>query len=177
LLLRVLWCLGTRTGETLELRTGDVNTINAVITIRRAKGGKTRLIPMSKSLTAFTINYLRHTGIVCDPQAWLFPSIYGGHLSHPAVVHRVHTLMLQAGVTVDGGRPARIHDIRHSYAVGALAKMQTEGMDPYTCLPLLATIMGHAAIRHTEYYLRLTGPAQAQITASDTIAYPSIQVN
>jgi integrase len=79
--------------------------------------------------------------------------------------------MLAADVTVDAVKPARVHDIRHSYAVAALSKMQADGMDSYTCLPLLATFMGHRDVTSTEYYLRLTGSHAAQLAAENGAAH------
>jgi len=174
MLLRVLWCCGTRIGETLKLTVADVNTVDGVITLHKTKGGKTRLVPMSRSLNKFAAGYFYQLGIEHDLNAWVFPSLKGGHLSCEAVRHRICGLMRGANVTADSGRPARIHDIRHSYAVSALAQMQSQGMDPYTCLPLLAAFMGHEAIRHTEYYLRLTPATAARIINADASAHPSI---
>jgi len=174
MLLRMLWCCGTRSGETVALATGDVDPDRGVVTIRHAKGGKTRLVPMSETLARHAREYPRRTGDAADPGAWFYPSPRGGHIATVTVHHRVQRLMSEAGVTVDGARPARVHDIRHSYAVAALAQMQAGGMDAYTCLPLLAAAMGHSDIRDTEYHLRLTGPAAAQLAADDDARHPGL---
>jgi len=117
MLLRMLWCCGTRIGETLMLRVGDVDADQQVITIRHAKAGKTRLVPMSASLAEHAIGYARQTGVQNDPGSWFYPGSHSGHLSHSAAHRRIHLIMREAGVTVDGLRPARVHDIRHSSAV------------------------------------------------------------
>ena len=58
--------------------------------------------------------------------------------------------------------------------MAALAKMHADGMDNYTCLPLLATFLGHRTIAGTEYYLRLSGPNAAQLAADSTAAHPGL---
>jgi integrase len=175
MLLRMLWCCGLRIGEALPLRVGDLDLDTAVITVRGAKGGKTRLVPMSRSLTDHARRYLDRLGLSAqDHQAFFYPSARGGHYQPTGVRHQLQSFMLQAGVTTDGARPPRLHDIRHSFAVAALAKTHAAGMDTHTCLPLLATFLGHRTIASAEYYLRLSGPAAAQLAADTTAAHPRL---
>lgn len=156
MLVRLLWCCGLRIGEALSLRTGDVDLTDGVITVHKAKHNRTRLVPMSESLAAHARRYVVAVGLVPeDPGAWFFPSPRGGGYSPGSVTAHIQRLMLEAGVTTTSGRAPRTHDLRHSYAVAALAKMQTTGVDVYAALPLLATYMGHADIVSAEYYLRL----------------------
>ena len=82
--------------------------------------------------------------------------------------------MLEAGVTTASGRAPRTHDLRHSYAVACLAKMQAEGVDVYAALPLLATYMGHADIVSAEYYLRLDRSAWAAIEQAMEDTYAGV---
>jgi integrase len=131
MLLRMLWCCGLRISEALHLRVGDVDLDTAVITVRKAKGGKTRLVPMSSSLAEHALRYVKELGLGADdPQAFFYPSTRCGRYQPSSVLHRVQSFMLRAGVTIDGVRPPRLHDIRHSFAVVALTKMQAGGMDP-----------------------------------------------
>ena len=58
---------------------------------------------------------------------------------------------------MDGrGRPPRLHDLRHSFAVAALDRWYRQGVDVSSKLPHLATYMGHVSIASTHYYLRLS---------------------
>lgn len=156
MLVRLLWCCGLRISEALSLRVADVDLADAVITVHKAKHNRTRLVPMSGSLAAHARRYTAAIGLFPeDPGAWFFPSPRGGGYSpYSATVH-IQGLMLEAGVTTTAGRAPRAHDLRHSYAVACLAKMQSAGVDVYAALPLLATYMGHADIVSAEYYLRL----------------------
>jgi integrase len=82
--------------------------------------------------------------------------------------------MLQAGVATASGRAPRAHDLRHSYAVACLAKMQADRVDAYAALPLLATYMGHADIVSAQYYLRLDPSAWADVDRAMKDAYVGV---
>jgi integrase/recombinase XerD len=175
MLVRLLWCCGLRIGEALSLPVGDVDLAEAVITVRKAKHNRTRLVPMSQSLAAHARRYALAVGLVPeDPGAWFFPSPRGGCYSPGSATVHIQGLMLEAGVTTGSGRAPRPHDLRHSYAVAALAKMQAEGVDVYAALPLLATYLGHADIVSAEYYLRLDRSAWAAIEQAMENTYAGV---
>jgi hypothetical protein len=52
--------------------------------------------------------------------------------------------------------------------------MQTDGVDVYAALPLLATYMGHADIVSAEYYLRLDPSAWAAIEQAMADTYAGV---
>lgn len=175
MLVRLLWCCGLRIGEALSLRVGDVDLSEAVITVHKAKHNRTRLVPMSPSLAAHARRYSLAVGLVPeDPGAWFFPSPRGGAYNPSSVTAHLQVLMLHAGVTTATGRAPRAHDLRHSYAMAALAKMHADGVDLYAGLPLLATYMGHADIVSAEYYLRLDPSAWAGVEAAMAATYEGI---
>ena len=175
MLVRLLWCCGLRIGEALSLRVGDVDLAQALITVRKAKHNRTRLVPMSQSLAAHAHHYVVAVGLVLeDPQAWFFPSPRGGGYNPCSATAHIQRLMLQAGVTTATGRAPRTHDLRHSYAVACLGRMQADGVDVYTALPLLATYMGHADIVSAEYYLRLDPSAWAGIEQAMAGTYAGV---
>ena len=105
----------------------------------------------------------------------LIPSADGsGHRSHATAAFKIKEAFAAAGIARPEGPTARPHDIRHSYAVHALEKAVESGMDAYVALPILAVFMGHADIKSTEYYLRLTeghyrGIVDAQARCSATV--------
>ncbi len=175
MLVRLLWCCGLRIGEALSLRIGEVDLADGVITVRKAKHNRTRLVPMSQSLAAHARRYAVAVGLVPeDRQAWFFPSPRGGGYNPGSATAHIQGLMLQAGVTTACGSAPRTHDLRHSYAVACLAKMQADGVDVYATLPLLATYMGHADIVSTEYYLRLDPSAWAAIEQAMKDTYAGV---
>lgn len=175
MLVRLLWCCGLRIGEALSLRVSDVDLAEALITVRKAKHNRTRLVPMSPSLAAHARRYTAAVGLVPeDPSAWFFPSPRGGAYNPGSATVHIQKLMLEAGVTTSSGHAPRTHDLRHSYAVAALAKMQADGVDVYAALPVLATFMGHADIISTEYYLRLDPSAWAGIEHAMAATYAGL---
>lgn len=175
MLVRLLWCCGLRIGEALSLRVGDVDLTEALITVRKAKHNRTRLVPMSQSLTTHARRYTTAVGLVPeDPAAWFFPSPRGGTYNPGSATAHIQALMLEADVITARGRAPRAHDLRHSYAVAALAKMQAEGVGIYAALPLLATYMGHADIVSTEYYLRLDPSAWTGIEHAMAETYAGV---
>jgi len=68
------------------------------------------------------------------------------------------TLARKAGVLKANGQPPRVHDVRHSFAVGALLRGYRAGLNVHAKLPLLSTYMGHVSIASTQYYLHFVEP-------------------
>ena len=50
----------------------------------------------------------------------------------------------------------RLHDMRHAFAVHRLIDWYREGANVQSCLPLLATYLGHINISSTQTYLSMT---------------------
>jgi integrase len=164
LFIRMLWCCGLRIGEAINLDVGDIDLNDATVLVRKAKGDRTRLLPMSKSLTAYIAEHRPDIVSHAAPVETVFlPSATGLRRNKGNTGVEVKAVMLAAGVTIDGKRAPRPHDIRHSYAVHVLEKMDDDGVDIYVALPLLAIYMGHADIQSTEYYLRLTKASRQRI--------------
>ncbi len=71
--------------------------------------------------------------------------------------------------------------LRHSFCVHCLKKMQTQGIDLYAALPLLSKYVGHASIKETQHYLRLTAEffpdILDQINKKCQGIIPSVEVN
>jgi len=177
MLIRLLWACGLRLGEALALHNRDVDTANGWVTVQHGKNDRTRIVPMSSSLTGYVTWYFGQPIVGAhDPDGFFLPSPKGGGYRVSTASHHVKTIMAKAGVFRDDGTPPRTHDIRHSFAVAALASMQAAGTDLRVGLPLLATFMGHSDISSTEYYLRLTRPEFPTITdamaSTDAIVFP-----
>ena len=163
-LVRILWSCGLRLGEALSLTAGDVDLANGVLTIRNAKGGKSRIVPISSSLRGCLERYWLEMGLcAAAPGAGVFPSRRRDRYWRSYAAYRIKGFMAEAGVLAQGGRTPRVHDIRHSFAVAALAKMDADGVDLYCALPLLTAYMGHSDIKSTEYYLRFTESAMEAV--------------
>ena len=162
LILRLLWCCGLRLGEALSLRVSDVDLDIGAVTVRRAKYNRTRLLPLSDELVRYLEAYLASMG-ERDGAAFLFPDKDGNRRNRNVVSRRIQQIMLGAGVARPDDTAPRVHDIRHSYALAALAKMDAAGVGARSALPLLCAYMGHSDIVSTEYYLRLTEERHSEI--------------
>jgi integrase len=80
--------------------------------------------------------------------------------SASALADNWHLLCLATDVLDQRGRPPRLHDLRHSFAVTALHRWYQQGIDVQSRLPHLATYLGHVSPVSTYYYLRLSPDLQ-----------------
>lgn len=152
-LLRVLYCCGLRLGETLNLKMDNIDLDSGIIIIHNGKNKVSRLIPISDSLKEYLIIYNMK---LIRKNDYFFPTEKG--FMNPRTVRKLyHRTLKEAGI--DGrasNGQSRIHDLRHNFAIHSLENAINTGMDPYCCLPILSTYMGHKGIESTEIYLRLT---------------------
>jgi integrase/recombinase XerD len=65
-------------------------------------------------------------------------------------------LCLTTGVLDGRGRPPRLHDLRHSFAVESLQRWYRQGCEVQSKLVHLATYLGHVSPISTHHYLHLS---------------------
>jgi len=68
-----------------------------------------------------------------------------------------------------GGKPPRLHDLRHSFATRALIRAYQEGVDVDRRVTLLATYLGHVSPASTYWYLTAT-PELLELSAARVLA-------
>lgn len=159
-LLAILYGLGLRVSEVCRLRVQDVDFERGLLVIRETKFYKSRLVPFGPKLETLLKAYLqlkaKHWGSFA-PNAPLF-SLRGGRAINPCTVSQTfHHLMPRLSLEVPPGcSPPRLHDLRHSFAVGALLRWYRSGADPQTHLLALATFLGHVDVNSTAVYLTTT---------------------
>jgi integrase/recombinase XerD len=148
---------GLRLGEACNLELRDIDLKAAVLTIRGAKLGKTRLVPLHASTCKVLADYIarrqRHWAGRAT-SSYLFLSS-GGRRLDGAEIHRTfYTLSRQIGLrgTSDSHGP-RLHDLRHRFATNTLVEWYRSGQDPQSRLPLLSAYLGHVYVAHTQWYL------------------------
>lgn len=161
-LLRTLYATGMRVSEALSIRNRDVDLDRQCIHLRKTKNGSERLVPVSDSLKEVLLEYIAYrdkmpvAGTSC-PEALLFIKPDGTGVGSNAVYNNFRRLLDICGIPHFGNHHGpRVHDLRHTYAVHALAQMGRAGMDLYTSLPILSTSLGHHSLSATEQYVRLT---------------------
>ncbi len=89
---------------------------------------------------------------------------------HPCTITQTfHHLMPRLQLVIpDGVASPRLHDLRHSFAVGTLLRWYRTGVDPQARLLHLSTFLGHVDPASTAVYLTITPALLA--AASDRFA-------
>ena len=158
-LTRFLFGTGMRIGETLDLKTNDINLTYNYLTLRDTKNGKERLLPFTESLSAVLKQYAEHRDRLNPPKEnGCFFITIRGRKCNPGQIYKVFRKVLdKARIPFKGGHYGpRVHDIRHTFAVRSLASMAENGMDIYCSLPILSIYLGHQSLEATNQYVRLT---------------------
>lgn len=161
-LLAILYGLGLRVGEVCRLRVSDVDFERRLLVIRETKFYKSRLVPFGPKLAELLKAYLQcktQLGGNGTPDAPLF-ALRGGRAINPGTVSLTfHQLIPRLALSVPPGcSPPRLHDLRHSFAVGTLLRWYRSGADPQAHLLALATFLGHVDVNSTAVYLTTTQP-------------------
>jgi integrase len=154
-LIGLLDATGMRIGEAIALDRSDIDWTAAVLTIREAKFGKSRLVPLHDSAAAQLGEYARVRGrLMPHPGTGaFFTSLTGTRLAYPHI-HRTFSMLVGlAGTGTGSPATPRIHDIRHSFAVRTLLRWYRDGHDVQARLPWLSAYLGHREPRHTYWYL------------------------
>jgi integrase/recombinase XerD len=151
----LLLATGIRIGEALALCVEDLDLVQGVLTVRRGKFGKSRILPLRESTVAALQRCLHHPKrrvgrAKSDP---IFVSELQRRLSHPAAAELFARACSNAGIA---GR-VRLHDLRHTFAVQRVATWYSTGQDLHTLLPALSTYLGHVSLENTRTYLRANG--------------------
>ena len=145
-----------RVGEAISLDRRDLDLDGGVLTIRRAKHGKSRLIPVHHTTVQALRGYLRlRDQLHRQPRTEaVFVSPAGTRLLYCNVHATWQRLVAIAGLAPRSAscRP-RIHDLRHSFAVRALLDAYAAGQDGQATLALLCTYLGHVDPAATYWYL------------------------
>lgn len=148
---------GLRTGEALNLRLADVDLHAAVLTIRGAKCGKDRLVPLHASTCQVVAQYLAERSQHWTGRAvssFVFVSNRGKRLDGAGVRRTFYALSRQIGLrgATDSHGP-RLHDLRHRFATNTLVRWYQCEQDPERLLPVLSAYLGHAHVADTQWYL------------------------
>jgi site-specific recombinase XerD len=165
-IIRLLYTLGLRLGEALGLQMRDIDMDQSTLRVRGAKFHKERLVPFGPRLGEHLKRYLdlrRQTGAPVrgdDPLFLGWRRI--GHqreaLDGATIRKAFHEVLHSVGITTPAGYgDARLHDLRHTFAVHRLLRWYKEGVEVQNRLVLLATFMGHSTIFSSQVYLTITG--------------------
>jgi integrase/recombinase XerD len=164
-LFRVLYGTGLRVSEALHLQLPDVDTRAGTLRIRDSKNGESRTVPVTRRLTATMEGYIAAAHPAPETSDYVFYTIAAGRpIDQSTVYVRFRGYLADAGIPHFPGGP-HPHSLRHGFAVANLRRWAGRGADLAAVLPYLACYMGHADLRGTQYYLRLTADAYPEVMA------------
>ena len=151
---------GLRVSEALSLDDDDVDVRTGVLTVRSGKGGKARLVPLSRSTRAHIAAYVRKRDRLLEstPQPF-FVSDRGERLTDCATRYNFASVCQTLGLRSTEkfhrhGHGPRIHDFRHTFAVRTLVEWYRAGNDPSREMIKLTTYLGHADPKDTYWYIQ-----------------------
>ncbi|NNE81927.1 MAG: site-specific tyrosine recombinase XerD [Silicimonas sp.] len=149
-LLEILYATGLRVSELMSLPVAAARGDPRMLLVR-GKGGKERIVPLSKPARHALADWLSHRDLVAEvalaekgtPMSkFLYPSRgKSGHLTRHWFYNLLKDLSVAAGVASDKVTP---HTLRHAFATHLLA----HGAD----LRAIQTLLGHADVATTEIY-------------------------
>jgi integrase len=127
-----------------------------MLTIRGAKFGKSRLVPLHASTCQVLADYSKRRDHIfrSRKEGYFLVNKNGNRLDKGAVHRTFYALSRQIGLrAVGASRGPRLHDFRHRFAVQTLLHWYRTGDDPERRLPILSTYLGHAHVTDTYWYL------------------------
>lgn len=159
-LIGLLAATGLRPGEAVGLDLPDVNLETGVLTVRKSKFGKTRLVPVEDSTRVALTCYAERRDKLCPRRridAFLLSE--GGTRLKPSSARRTFAKLsrtIKLRKPMNGkriGRGPRLQDLRHTFATRRLLEWYRTGLDAERKMPGLATYLGHVDVAHTYWYI------------------------
>ena len=148
---------GMRLGEARNLELKDVDLTAGILTVRGAKLGKTRFVPLHASTCEVLANYIaqRERHWAGRPvSSYLFVSSWGNRLDSGQIHRAFYALSRKIGLRGESdSHGPRLHDMRHVFATNTLVRWYQSDQDPERRLPILSAYLGHVHVEDTQWYL------------------------
>jgi integrase/recombinase XerD len=153
-LYELLAVTGMRVSEPVGLDHGDVDLSRGILTVRRTKFGKTRMLPLHASTREALRHYVERRDRLFPNTESFFVSERGTRLTVWSVEKTFVLLSRQIGLRgpKDSYGP-RLHDLRHRFAVQTLLRWYRTDIDVERHLPELSTYLGHVHVADTYWYI------------------------
>jgi site-specific recombinase XerD len=139
-MLMLAYSAGLRVSEIVALKISDIDSGRMCINVRRGKGKKDRVVPLSPVLLEQLRNYFR----AYRPKVWLFEGNEGRQYSTRSVQQVFKDAKEAAGIKQPGG----IHTLRHSYA--------THLLESGTDVRFIKDLLGHESLLTTMRYTHVS---------------------
>jgi len=137
---------GLRVGEAQNLELRDVDLQADVLTIRGAKFGKSRLVPLHISTRKVVADYIARRERVWARRpvsSYLFVSNWGNRLDGGEIRRTFYLLSRQIGLRgPSDSRGPRLHDMRHGFASKTLLRWSRAGEMPSSACPFCPPTSG-----------------------------------
>ena len=145
---------GMRMSEPLALDRDDVDLVRGILTVRRTKFGKSRIVPVHASTREALRRYRAVRDRICPRAQRFFVSERGTRLTPERVWWTFVLLSRQIGLRGPADRHGpRLHDLRHRFAVQTLLGWYRAGLNVEQHLPELSAYLGHAHVNDTYWYI------------------------
>jgi integrase len=145
---------GMRIGEAIALEREDVDVDAGLITIRKAKGDRGRLVPLHPTTTEALRRYASERDRLCPtPRSRaFFISSAGTPVLGVSLRATFREITTRLGIRTQEVQP-RIHDLRHRFAVQTLIDWYRSGVNINEHIATLSTYLGHVSPADTFWYL------------------------
>lgn len=157
-LIGLLAATGMRPGEACHLTPSDIDLTNGVIEVLQTKFGKSRLVFIHPTTATMMGSYLQARQEWVGAAARACPTVFVNTRRKPlnpdVLGVTFKKIIAAAGLRAESSRrPARLHDLRHTFAVTTMIGWYRDGQDVQVRLPLLSTWLGHVDPASTYWYL------------------------
>jgi site-specific recombinase XerD len=144
LLLALFAYAGLRRSELLGLDIEDLDLAQRLLRVRKAKGGRARVVPLHPALVPLAVDYLNTRGMpIAGP---LFVGVQGRRLSPTVLANTFRHYTRAAGVDVR--KTVTPHTLRHVFA----SELLRAGAN----LRQIQELLGHKHLDSTQRYTRVT---------------------
>lgn len=143
IMIAVAYGAGLRVSEVVRLKVADINLEEMTVTVRQGKGKKDRLTVLPKNITEDLSRLLAGK----KSSDYAFDSQRGGKLTDMSAQKVFYQALKKAKIR----KPATFHSLRHSFA--------THLLENGTDVRYVQELLGHANIRTTQVYTKVTNPS------------------
>jgi integrase len=160
---------GLRKSEALDLRLDDVSP-NGVLTIRRTKFRKSRLVPLHPTTLEALRGYLALRLRTKVQDDHLFLSASNGRIESSVANTTFRRMLKLANIAPTRAKRPRIHDMRHTFATRALERCPADRRAIARQFVALSSYLGHVKMSATYWYLEATPELMTDIATAAEMA-------
>lgn len=139
--LSLIYGLGLRRSELINLKLTDLDSSERIVTIRDSKGRKDRILPIPGNLFDLIVQYYRSV----QPEIWLIEGQKPGTKYSATSLQNIFKKYL---AKVKKNHTFTLHSLRHSYA--------THLLESGTDIRYIQELLGHKSTKTTEIYTHVS---------------------